>query len=161
VCGVQSLFAGLSSGRLHHDGACRERLATTNMGRARRRWQRTGRRRASGKSESLMMITATSARKFDRLTWVFILCAVVVSCASVSAWRFDNLPLFLVGLPGDIVMMLMTGVHGGGTYTENLIAGIVCVIVNTIFFYYLFRFIAWLFKRRADHGNSDKERNGG
>jgi len=94
-----------------------------------------------------MMSIAKPARSFERRNTALIVCATALSCASVSGWHFHNDWLFLVGLPGDIVMMLMTGVHGGGTYAANLIGGIAGVLVNIFFFYYLFSFIAWLFKR--------------
>lgn len=74
-------------------------------------------------------------------------CALAVSSASMAGWKLDSFALFMIGLPGDMVMMFMTGVHGGGTWTENLIGGIAGVLVNTVFFYYVFRFVL-LLKRR-------------
>jgi hypothetical protein len=49
----------------------------------------------------------------------------------------------MVGFPGDVVMILMTGVHGGGTWGENLVGGIVAVVIDTVFFYWVFRLALW------------------
>jgi hypothetical protein len=87
-----------------------------------------------------------TVRRFKHAALLRALCAVALACASVSGWHFNHVLLFSIGFPGDVVMVLMTGVHGGGTYAENLLGGVVCVLVNTVFFYYLFKFVPWFLK---------------
>ncbi len=46
-------------------------------------------------------------------------------------------------------MILIEGVHGGGAHLENVIGGIVFVVVNVLFYYLVFN---WMFAKifRAD-----------
>ncbi len=77
---------------------------------------------------------------------VFVSFALLISLLSISGLRFHSTAgfiLFMVGFPGDVVMILMTGVHGGGTWGENLVGGIVAVVIDTVFFYWVFRLALW------------------
>jgi hypothetical protein len=72
--------------------------------------------------------------------------AFAMSCICLTSIHFYStlaMCLFMLGMPGGFAMMLFTGVHGD----FNALGGIVYVVVNSIFFHYVFRFVAYLYKR--------------
>ena len=79
----------------------------------------------------------------------FAAAAVACICLSglkmMSTYREVGEWLFLAGMPGAFVMMLFTGVHGD----FNIVGGLVYVVVNSICFYYVFRFVAYLCSRHT------------
>lgn len=56
-------------------------------------------------------------------------------------------------------MILIEGVHGGGTHAENVIGGVVFVVVNVLFYYFLFQWVLGrMFNRRvATIQNNDSQ----
>jgi hypothetical protein len=64
--------------------------------------------------------------------------------AGWSALKGLSFALFCLGTVGAIPMILIEGVHGGGTHAENIIGGVAFVLVNFLFYYLVFR---WVFAR--------------
>ena len=62
---------------------------------------------------------------------------IVFTARNLGEW------LFLAWMPGAFALILIDGPHGD----FNLAGGIVYVLVNTVYFYYVFRFVAYLWNR--------------
>jgi hypothetical protein len=83
--------------------------------------------------------------------WSFVLALLVMLVAGWSGLKAICLPLFYLGFVGAIPMMLIEGVHGGGTRAEDIIGGVVFVSVNVIFYYFVFHWIlARVFRMRRE-----------
>jgi F0F1-type ATP synthase assembly protein I len=53
------------------------------------------------------------------------------------------LPLYLLGFVGAFAMVVVIGgPHGPDSHIQGVVGGIVYVIVNAVFFFYIFRFFA-------------------
>jgi hypothetical protein len=89
----------------------------------------------------------TSERwKFDLKngrTWILLLTALAMSL--LSGWGGLHFigPLFFLGFPGGVAMyFVIGGAHGPSSHIQGILGGFTFVIVNTVFFYYVFRFLA-------------------
>jgi hypothetical protein len=80
---------------------------------------------------------------WQRKAVVAVIAILITLLAGWSALR-DIDPLFYLGLVGTIPLMLITGVHGGGTHVQNLIGGTLFAIVNFAFYYAV---CSWLAKK--------------
>jgi len=75
--------------------------------------------------------------------------AAMLTGLSAAGLPLDCFPLIAIGIVGDTVfLILIGGPHGGGNRVVDTFAGIACVVANTIFFYYLFRFILKIWRAR-------------
>lgn len=84
--------------------------------------------------------------------WSFSFAVVLTLAAGWAGLNHTSVVLFYMGIIGAIPMILIEGVHGGGTNTENVIGGAVFVVVNVVFYYLVFKWIlAKMFK--IDRGN--------
>ncbi|HEY6445155.1 MAG TPA: hypothetical protein VIY53_01745 [Acidobacteriaceae bacterium] len=65
--------------------------------------------------------------------------AVIVAC--ISAWGAIHFvsPLFYLGFPGAMAMIVITGAHGG-TKVQEIIGRSLFLIVNAGVYYFLIRF---------------------
>ncbi len=79
-------------------------------------------------------------------------CFFAVALTLAAGWaglKGTSLTLFYVGIVGAIPMILIEGVHGGGTHVENIIGGVVFVFVNVMFYYFVLKWILALIFRMA------------
>ena len=72
----------------------------------------------------------------SKKTWALLIVSLIPS--GLSAWGLVHLvaPLIYLGFPGVMVFVMVAGVHG----TMNVVGGILFVIVNTAFYFFVFRF---------------------
>jgi hypothetical protein len=83
--------------------------------------------------------------------WASILALLVTLVAGWSGLKAICLPLFYLGIVGAIPMILIEGVHGGGTRAQIIIGGVVFVSVNVIFYYFVLHWIlARVFRMRRE-----------
>ena len=76
--------------------------------------------------------------------WSWSLALLLTLVAGWSGLKAFSFALFCVGIVGAIPMILIEGVHGGGTHVENVIGGVVFVVVNVLFYYFVLR---WMLAR--------------
>ena len=72
-------------------------------------------------------------------------CAIALACTCLGALHFHStlaFCVFMLGFPGGVALMFVSGVHGDFTPA----GGIVFVVVDSVFFYYLFKFVPWFIK---------------
>jgi hypothetical protein len=76
-----------------------------------------------------------------KLTWNLTALAIAIVITFIAGWAGirDIRPLFYLGFIGAVPMMLITGVHGGGTSLQNAIGYTVFVLANAAFYYYIVR----------------------
>ena len=72
--------------------------------------------------------------------WSFLLAIALTIVAGWAALKDIN-PLFYLGTVGLIPTLLIEGVHGGGTHTQNLSGGIAFVVVNVLFYYFVLQWV--------------------
>lgn len=76
--------------------------------------------------------------------------------AGWSGLKGFSFALFCLGIVGAIPMILIEGVHGGGTHAENMIGGILFVVVNVLFYYFVFQWVLGrMFKMTGRKTSSD------
>ena len=73
--------------------------------------------------------------------WSFLLALFVTLVAGWSYLKGISFALFCLGFVGVYPMLLIEGVHGGGTRAQDIAGGFVFVFVNVIFYYFVFRWI--------------------
>jgi hypothetical protein len=79
--------------------------------------------------------------------WSSFFAVLLTLATGWAALEHTSIVLFYIGIIGAIPMILIEGVHGGGTHTENLVGGVVFVVVNVVFYYFVFKWIlAKMFK---------------
>jgi hypothetical protein len=84
--------------------------------------------------------------------WSSLFAVVLTLAAGWAGLRHTSIVLFYMGIIGAIPMILIEGVHGGGTHNENVVGGVVFVVVNILFYYFVFNWmLAKIFK--MDRGN--------
>jgi len=77
-----------------------------------------------------------------------LLAIVLTVVAGWAALKGIN-PLFYLGTVGLIPTLLIEGVHGGGTHTQNVSGGVAFVVVNVLFYYFALRWVlAHIFRMR-------------
>jgi hypothetical protein len=91
-------------------------------------------------------------KQWQRNAVISLLAITFTLIAGWAALR-DVSPLFYLGLVGAVPLILITGVHGGGTSVENTIGGTVFVIVNFAFYYVV---LAWIARRWLGRGDGEK-----
>ena len=76
--------------------------------------------------------------------------AVMLTLASGwAALKDTSIVLVYIGIVGAIPMLLIEGVHGGGTHAENMIGGLVFVLVNVMFYYFVFKWLLGRIDRKS------------
>ena len=76
--------------------------------------------------------------------WASFLSLSLTLIAGWSGLKGISFALFCLGIVGAIPMILIEGVHGGGTHVENIIGGVVFVVVNILFYYFV---LQWMLTR--------------
>jgi hypothetical protein len=76
-----------------------------------------------------------------------LLLTLVAGWSGLTGFSFA---LFCLGILGAIPMIMIEGVHGGGTHAENMIGGAVFVVVNFLFYYFGPRWLLGRMFRMAD-----------
>jgi hypothetical protein len=78
-------------------------------------------------------------RRMQLKLWSSFLALALTSIAGWAGLKGFSFALFCLGIVGAIPMILIEGVHGGGTHAENIFGGVVFVLVNFIFYYFVLR----------------------
>lgn len=79
--------------------------------------------------------------------WSFFFAVTLTLAAGWAGLKHTSIVLFYMGIVGVIPMILIEGVHGGGTHTENVVGGVIFVVVNGLFYYFVFNWmLAKMFK---------------
>jgi len=73
--------------------------------------------------------------------WSSFFAVVLTLAAGWAGLKGISFALFCLGIVGAIPMILIEGVHGGGTHIENVVGGVVFVVVNVLFYYFVFNWI--------------------
>jgi hypothetical protein len=83
--------------------------------------------------------------------WSSLLALLLTLVAGWSGLKGFSFALFCLGIVGAIPMILIEGVHGGGTHLENMIGGVVFVVVNIMFYYFVLQWVlARMFRMRRE-----------
>ncbi len=86
-------------------------------------------------------------RRKQLKVWSFSFAVVLTVAAGWAGLKHASIVLFFLGIIGAIPMILIEGVHGGGTHIENAIGGSVFVVVNVLFYFLVFNWVlAKIFK---------------
>jgi hypothetical protein len=73
--------------------------------------------------------------------WLLMLAALSTSLLCEWGALHFIAPLFYLGFPGGIAMLIVIGgPHGPANHIQGVLGGISYVLVNTVFFFYVFRF---------------------
>jgi hypothetical protein len=82
--------------------------------------------------------------KFDlktKRTWGLLLAALLISLLCGWGGLHFIAPLFFLGFPGGVAMLIVIGgPHGPNSHAQGVLGGVVYVIVNAVFFDYVLRF---------------------
>ena len=81
--------------------------------------------------------------------WSSFFALLLTLFAGWSGLKGISFSLFCLGIVGAIPMILIEGVHGGGSHAENIFGGVVFVIVNVLFYYFAFQ---WMLRRVFSSG---------
>jgi len=87
--------------------------------------------------------------------WSGLLAVLLTVLAGWSALK-DISPLFYLGTVGLIPTLLIEGVHGGGTHVQDMIGGAVFIVVNIVFYYFVFH---WVLARASGMQHENRKNN--
>ena len=95
-------------------------------------------------------------RRLRLKLWSLFFALMLTLAAGWAGLKHASVVLFCTGIVGAIPMILIEGVHGGGTHAQNVVGGVVFVAVNVFFYYWVFKWtLAKLLKvDRASSGTS-------
>lgn len=90
-------------------------------------------------------------RQVQLKLWSSFLALLLTLLAGWSGLKGTSFALFCLGIVGAIPMILIEGVHGGGTHVENIIGSVAFVFVNFMFYYVVLRWaLARIFRMHRD-----------
>ena len=91
-------------------------------------------------------------RQMQLNLWSAFLAVMLTLAAGWAGLKGTSFLLACIGIVGAIPMLLIEGVHGG-THVENMIGGVVFVLVNVMFYYFVLRWVlARIFRMPRDVG---------
>jgi hypothetical protein len=95
-------------------------------------------------------------RQAQMIFWPALLALLLTLASGWSGLKGISFALFCLGIVGALPMILIEGVHGGGSHEQNMIGGAVFVIVNFIFYFFVFRWaLARFIRESGRHGDGD------
>jgi len=80
-------------------------------------------------------------RQVQLKLWSSFLAVLLTLVAGWSGLKGFSFALFCLGIVGAIPMILIEGIHGGGTHVENMIGGLIFVVVNVLFYYFVLQWV--------------------
>jgi len=100
----------------------------------------------------------------DRLVklnrWSAFSSIVLTLIAGWSGLKGFSFALFCLGIAGAIPMILIEGVHGGGTHGLDIIGGVVFVVVNFSFYYFVLRWVLGrMFRMTRGHNHRNESQS--